>query len=161
MQTIEREAMTVLREVIDVAPDPGPVFDAVADFSNSADWDPGVLVARRIRGGSPNPEGVGAQYDLIVTFRGRSSEMRYTTTRYERPNLVVLEGAGPRIAAIDTIEIEPSPQGGTRITYTADLRLTGIAKLAEPFLSGAFKQMGRKALDGMEIWIDRTVGGPS
>lgn len=153
--------MTVLREVIEVAPEPGPVFDAVADFSSSADWDPGVLVARRIRGGSPVPEGVGAQYDLTVTFRGRSSEMRYTTTRYERPSVVVLEGVGPRIAAVDTIEVEPSPKGGARITYTADLRLTGLAKLAQPFLAGAFEQMGRNAIDGMKAWIDGTVGGSS
>jgi hypothetical protein len=159
MHPTEVRAMTVLREVIDVAPDPTAVFDAIADFSTSASWDPGVLEARRVRPGSPTADGVGARYDLTVSFRGRSSEMLYTTTRYERPILVVLEGVGPRITATDTIEFEPAPQGGTRITYTADLRLKGVAKLAAPFLSGAFEQMGRRAIDGMEAWIRASVGG--
>jgi carbon monoxide dehydrogenase subunit G len=146
--------VTLLREVIEVAPGVEEAFDAVADFSNSASWDPGVLSARRVDDGSPTALGVGAIYDLTVTFRGRSSRMRYTTTRYERPRVIVLEGVGPKIAATDTISFEPSRAGGTTITYTADLRLTGPAKLAAPFLRGAFGQMGRAAVTGMKRWLD-------
>ncbi len=85
--------------------------------------------------------------------------MTYTTTAYEPRRLVVLEGVGPKIRATDTIELEPLATGGTRITYTADLRLSGAAKLAQPLLSGAFVQMGHRALEGMRAWLERrTVG---
>lgn len=145
--------MTVLRGVIEVVREPEAAFDAVADFSSSQGWDPGVVSARRTRDGARVPEGVGAVYDLTVAFRGQRSRMRYTTTRYERPHMVVLEGVGPTIKAVDTIVFEPT-DAGTRIRYEADLRLTGIASLAGPFLSRSFDEMGRRALDGMRTWFE-------
>jgi Polyketide cyclase / dehydrase and lipid transport len=152
-----KDRVTVLRETVEVGRDPESVFDAIADFSSSAAWDPGVVAARRVRPGSSTPSGVGAVYDLTVTFRGRLSEMRYTTTRCERPSLVVLEGIGPKIVAIDTIAFEPAVRGGTTIRYAADLRLTGIGKVAGPFLIRAFEQMGQEALAGMKEWLDGPV----
>lgn len=153
------DRVTVLRETIEVGRDPEGVFDAIADFSSSAGWDPGVVAARRIRPGSPTPDGLGAAYDLTVTFRDRVSEMRYTTTRYERPSLLVLEGIGPKIIAIDTIAFESDDRGGTTIRYVADLRLTGIGRVAAPFLIHAFEQMGREALAGMKEWLDGPARG--
>ncbi len=152
--------MTVVRETIEVGESPERAFDAIADFSTSAEWDPGVLAARRVRAGRDAPSGIGAEYALTVTFNGRSSEMTYTTTAYEPSRLVVLEGVGPKIRATDTIELEPLATGGTRITYTADLRLSGAAKLAQPLLSGAFVRMGHQALDGMRAWFERRSVGP-
>ena len=145
--------MPELREVIQVSQPPDEVFDAVADFSSAARWDPGVVKAERIREGAPTPSGVGAVYHLRVAFRGRESEMTYRTTQYERPARVVFQGIGPRIAATDTIEFAPLDDGGTRITYIADLRLTGLAKAAEPFLGGEFDAMGKRALEGMRAWF--------
>lgn len=145
--------MPVVSEIIDVSQEPEVAFDAVADFSTSAQWDPGVVAAERIGEGETTPSGPGAAYRLTVTFRGRSSEMTYRTTEFRRPDLVVLEGVGPRIVATDTITFAPIDGGGTRITYVADLRLTGVAKVAEPFLGHSFDEMGRRALAGMKAWF--------
>lgn len=145
--------MSVLREIVEVSQEPEVAFDAVADFSSSAQWDPGVAAAERAGDGATSPSGVGAVYRLTVRFRGRASEMTYRTVEYRRPDRVVLEGIGPRIAATDTIEFSPVDGGGTRITYVADLRLTGLAKLAEPFLGRSFDEMGKRALAGMKAWF--------
>jgi len=145
--------VTVLREVIEVDVRVQDAFDAVADFSSSERWDPGVTKALRTAPGADAPSGEGATYALTVTFRGTSSDMTYMTTDYEEPHRVVLEGVGPKIRAIDTIEFAATPSGGTRITYTADLRLTGAAKIAAPFLGRAFEEMGHKALAGMQAWL--------
>jgi len=145
--------MPELREIIQVSQPAEEAFDAVADFSSSEMWDPGVVTAERIREGAPTPSGVGAEYLLKVRFRGRESDMTYRTTQYERPSRVVFQGIGPRIAATDTIEFEPLDDGGTRITYVADLRLTGLARAAEPFLGGEFDAMGKRALEGMRAWF--------
>jgi carbon monoxide dehydrogenase subunit G len=145
--------MTVLHEVIEIDQPPEEAFDAVADFSSAQAWDPGVVRAERVEEGRGDPSGVGARYRLEVSFRGNRSEMTYVTTEYERPTRVVLEGDGPRLTARDTIVFEPAPGGGTRILYEADLRLKGVAKLAEPVLKGAFDEMGRKALAGMRAWF--------
>jgi len=145
--------MTVLREIIEVDVPTDEAFGAVADFSSSERWDPGVVKARRVKPGADTPGGVGAEYALTVMFRGKASEMTYTTTAYEAPRRVVLEGVGPKITAIDTIEFESTATGGTRITYIADLRLIGAARIAAPFLGEAFKEMGRSALVGMQEWL--------
>jgi carbon monoxide dehydrogenase subunit G len=147
--------MTVLRETIQIAQPPEEAFDAVADFSSAAGWDPGVVSAERVQEGQDEPSGVGARYRLTVSFRGNRSEMTYVTTEYVRPTRVVLEGDGPRLTARDTIGFEATGDGGTRILYEADLRLKGLAKLAAPALNGAFGEMGRKALAGMQTWFAR------
>jgi hypothetical protein len=55
--------------------------------------------------------------------------------------------------ASDTIEFARLEGGGTRITYVADLRLTGLAKVVEPLLGPSFDEMGRRALAGMKAWF--------
>lgn len=146
--------MTVLREIIEVRRPLEEAFDAVADFSSSEAWDPGVVSAERVKEGKDDPNGVGAEYRLVVTFKGRKQEMRYRTTRFQRPDIVVLEGEGRMVTALDTIAFESSSDGGTRISYTADLRLKGLARIMEPFLRGAFDDIGKKALAGMRAWLD-------
>jgi carbon monoxide dehydrogenase subunit G len=146
--------MTVLREIVEVNVPLDEAFAAVADFSSSEQWDPGVAKARRVKPGTGADSGVGAEYALTVTFRGKASDMTYTTTAYDAPRRVVLKGVGPRITAVDTIEFEATPAGGTRITYTADLQLIGAAKIAGPFLGGAFNEMGHKAVSGMRAWLE-------
>jgi hypothetical protein len=145
--------MTVLREAIEVPVALEAAFDAVADFSSAEGWDPGVVTAARVGEGAESPCGVGARYELTVTFNGRESRMTYITTAYVRPTKVVLEGDGPKITATDTIGFEPTADGGTRITYEADLRLKGLARAATPLLKRSFDQMGKRALAGMETWF--------
>lgn len=153
--------MTVLHEAIQIAQSPEEAFDAVADFSSAEGWDPGVLNAERVREGEGDPSGIGARYRLTVSFRGSRSEMTYVTTEYVRPERVVLQGEGPRLTARDTIEFEATGDGGTRVVYEADLRLKGVAKLAEPLLKGAFDEMGKKALAGMQTWFAQRASDPA
>jgi hypothetical protein len=151
--------MPVLREIIEVDVPVGEAFAAVADFSSSERWDPGVAKARLVKPGAGADAGVGAEYALTVTFRGKPSKMTYTTTAYAAPRRVVLEGVGAKLRAIDTIEFEPTESGGTRINYMADLRLIVAAKIAGPFLGGACEEMGNEAITGMRSWLE--AGGPS
>ena len=146
--------MVRVREIIEVTASPNDAFDYVADFANSAEWDPGVESAERVGSG---PIGVGSEYRLVVTFRKTRLPMTYRCTEYESPRRVVLEGEGSTIHALDEIVVEPSPSGsGSRITYTADLSMKGVLKAAEPFLRGAFDAMGERALAGMKRELDRS-----
>jgi carbon monoxide dehydrogenase subunit G len=56
-------------------------------------------------------------------------------------------GVGTRYA-VDDIRFEATATG-TRIHYSADLRLKGLLKLAEPFFKGRFDETVRKAMEGM------------
>ena len=143
--------MTVLREELEVDRPIDEVFAFIGDFVNSAVWDPGVAEARNVTEG---PIRVGTRYELIVVFRGRRLPMTYEVTAYEPPHRVVLRGTGATVNAVDDIRFEAT-SNGTRILYTADLRLKGPMRALEPFFKGAFEETGRHAMAGMKDALAR------
>jgi carbon monoxide dehydrogenase subunit G len=142
--------MTRLHEIIET---PLPVEDAfafVADFANSQHWDPGVATSERIDDG---PVGLGASYRLGVRMRGRVAPMEYRITTFEAPRRVVLTGEGSGVSAIDEIRFEPAGNG-TRIDYTADIRLGGWMRLIQPLVGGTLEKIAKDALGGMQRALD-------
>lgn len=146
--------MTRLREEIITPLGLEDAFAFVADFANSMHWDPGVATSERLDEG---PLRVGARYRLGVRMRGRVAPMEYRVSVLEPPHRVVLLGEGSGVSAVDDIRFEPAGQG-TKIDYMADIRLSGVARLAQPLLGGAFAKIARDALDGMQRALDARVG---
>lgn len=142
--------MTKLQEQIQTPLAIEEAFAFVADFANSMHWDPGVERSERIGDG---PVGVGARYRLGVHLAGRVAPMEYQITGFEAPNRVVLAGEGSGVTAVDDIRFTPDGTG-TRIDYTADIRLGGLLRLVQPFLGGAFSKLGREAVAGMKRALD-------
>ena len=147
--------MTRLNEHIDTTLPIEAAFDYVADFANSQEWDPGVERAERLDAG---PIGVGARYRLGVRIGSRVAPMDYETTVFERPHRVVCVGSGSNVSAVDEIRFAPAGSG-TRIDYTADIRLGGILRLVQPFLGGAFARLARDAADGMRRTLAARAAG--
>jgi carbon monoxide dehydrogenase subunit G len=142
--------MTRLTERIETSLPIDEVFAFVADFANSMHWDPGVVTSERIDAG---PLGLGARYRLGVRMFGRVAPIAYRITTFEAPHRVVLTGEGSGVFAIDEIRFE-SAGTGTRIEYIADIRLSGLLRLAQPFLGGAFAKIVRVGRDGMQRALD-------
>ena len=137
--------MTTLNERIETTLPIEAAFAYVADFANAQEWDPGVETAERIDDG---PVGVGARYRLGVHLGGRVAPMEYEIAAFEPPSRVVLTGSGSGVSAVDEIRFERAGTG-TRIDYTAEIRLGGLLRLIQPFLGGAFRNVAQKAADGM------------
>ncbi|HEU0235233.1 MAG TPA: SRPBCC family protein [Candidatus Limnocylindrales bacterium] len=147
--------MTTLREQIDTSLPPGEAFAFIADFSNAAQWDPGVASSERIETGSgAGPVGMGSRFRLGVRMGGRVTPMEYTISTWDPPHRVVLAGAGSGVEAVDDIRFQPTPSG-TRIDYVADIRLTGLLRLVSPFAGAAFATIARNARQGMERALDQ------
>jgi carbon monoxide dehydrogenase subunit G len=142
--------MTRLHEIIETALPIEDAFAFIADFANSQHWDPGVATSERIDAG---PVELGARYRLGVRMRGRVAPMEYRITTFEAPRRVVLTGEGSGVSAVDEIRFEPAGNG-TRIDYTADIRLGGWMRLVQPFVGGAFKKLARDAAGGMQRTLD-------
>jgi dehydrogenase/reductase SDR family protein 12 len=120
-------------------------FDYLADFSRSAEWDPGVCDARRLTRGKIR---LGSRFEVIVSFLGRRIPLDYRITEFERPSRLVLTGGDSSLRSIDEITFV-SRHGGTRLTYEARLELVGIRRLADPALDLLFQRIGRLALRGL------------
>ena len=124
-------------------------FEHIGDFANIDKWDPGVVSATKATEGEV---GVGTAYDLVLSYRGRRLEMQYVITEFNPGHKIVLEGRGSRVHAIDVIDFVDE-NGGTLITYTADLSLTGLGRFFEPLLAARLRKIGSDAVAGMREWI--------
>jgi carbon monoxide dehydrogenase subunit G len=143
--------MAILRERIETSLAIDDAFAYIADFANSAEWDPGVASAERVDAG---PLGVGARYRLGIRIGGRVVPMEYAVTAFEPGRRVVLAGTGSGVEAEDEIVFEATPTG-TRIDYAADIRLRGLMRPAGPFAGRALARIARDARDGTERALDR------
>ena len=136
---------------IEVPTTPGETFAYLSDFTNTAEWDPGIAEARRL---TPEPTAIGSRFEVIAVFRGNRQRFEYVVTELDEGNRIALHGEGEKAMSDDVMTISPS-DGGTRIAYEADIRLKGVARIAEPFMARMFKRMGDDALDGLAARLAR------
>jgi carbon monoxide dehydrogenase subunit G len=141
--------MACFRETIEVDVPVERAFPYVADFTTAAEWDPGIVSSRRTAGGGE----VGTTYAVEALFRGRSVRFTYRVVEFEHNRTIVLHGVGARAVSDDTIQFEETSTGGTRITYEADIRFTGVLRLVEPLLAGTIRELGEKALAGLQATL--------
>jgi dehydrogenase/reductase SDR family member 12 len=121
-------------------------FDYMARFANAAEWDPGVASAEELDEG---PVGLGSAFRLGVRIGSRVTPLDYRVVVYERPHRVVLLGESDSIRSEDTVTVVPRPEGGSILTYDADLRLLGPLSLVNPLLALPFTRIGDRGLGGL------------
>ena len=134
-----------IQRTVETAAAPGLVFAYLSDFTTTTEWDPGTVTTERVEGDG----GVGTVYRNVSEFNGKKSELRYEVVEHVPERRFALHGEGKGATADDVMEFSPTAAGGTSVTYTADIRLKGLLKVAEPFLGGAFKKLGDEAEAGM------------
>uniref|UniRef100_A0A7S3LLN1 Polyketide cyclase/dehydrase n=1 Tax=Aplanochytrium stocchinoi TaxID=215587 RepID=A0A7S3LLN1_9STRA len=145
--------MVLLKEIRVVNSNKEKAFNFIAQFANASKWDPGVVSSVQ---DTPGEVAVGTKYSLVTTFKGKESQMTYDVTEYLPNQKVVLNGRSDIVSAHDIIEFaDTAVEGETKITYTADIRLKGIAWLATPFVYFELKKLGKDALDGMSSAFER------
>ena len=123
------------------------VFDYLADFSNVRDWDPSALESRSLNGGGVAE---GSRYAVTSRFLGREVPITYEVTEIERPARVALRGENDSVVSLDTMSFRKLPDGGTEVTYDADLRLKGARRLLDPVLGLSFRRLCERARARME-----------
>lgn len=126
-------------------------FEYLADFSNAAEWDPGVAEAERI---SQGPLEVGSAFRVVASFFGRDVELVYRVARLEPPKRIVLEADGPGLRSVDSISFEPEG-AGTRINYHADLQLRGWRRALDPLLQIGLAWVAWDAMRGLQAKLGR------
>ena len=127
------------------------VFAYLSDFSTTQEWDPGVAEARRLDDG---PIAVGSRFHVVAEFMGRKTPLTYAVVAYDAPHSVTLRGENATVVSLDTITLEPTAAGGTRVSYDADLTLKGPLGLGDPLLRLVFNRIGDRAVDGLRGALD-------
>jgi carbon monoxide dehydrogenase subunit G len=145
--------MARYRTVIDSPKPREELFPYLADFSNAAEWDPGVVSATRADDGEVR---IGSAFDLVAAFMGRETPLRYVVTALDPPRSVTFRGENSSVVSLDTITFADRPEG-TRVTYDADLQLKGARKIGDPVLRLLFGKIGDKARDGLRELVDGRI----
>jgi hypothetical protein len=127
-------------------------FTYMSDFANARFWDPSVVSATRIDDGAL---AVDSQFELAVRVAGREKALRYRITSLEPPRIVTFSSSTSMLLSEDTLTFEPRASG-CEMTYSAELRLKGVAAVANPILSLLFQRLGDKARDSLRA----ILGGP-
>jgi uncharacterized protein YndB with AHSA1/START domain len=125
------------------------VFDFLADGRNEPHYNPHMLRAEQTSAG---PVGPGTQFRTEVTTNGRSMEMIYEVTAYERPQrLAGRTLKGP--IAVQSTETFASVPEGTHFRWVMELEPRGLLKLLSPLIA---RMMGRN-LDTLLANIKRLL----
>jgi carbon monoxide dehydrogenase subunit G len=125
---------------------PEEAFAFMADLTNFASWDPGVSRSVRVRGDGP---GVGSTYDLTLTSVTRPT-LRYEVVRYDAPRSLRVVARTLTLTSIDDIRVEALEGGeGSRVTYDAELTLSGPLRLFDRGLQVVFDRLGDRAAAGL------------
>jgi len=74
------------------------VFDYLADFTTTTDWDPGTVVTVNQHGDG----GVGTTYLNTSTFLGRRTQLTYTVREFVPGERIRLRGENKTVTAVDT-----------------------------------------------------------
>jgi carbon monoxide dehydrogenase subunit G len=124
---------------------PEAAFAYMADLTNFAAWDPGVVSADQVEG-----EGAGLGTAFLVKVRAVPGpiDLTYRTTVYEPPGRVVAVASNRRLTSHDTITVRPEGEGSI-VSYDAELTLNGILRLADPLLGLVFGRIGDRAAAGL------------
>jgi dehydrogenase/reductase SDR family member 12 len=146
--------VTVDREV--VTPQHA-AFDAVADFTSSAVWDPGIASSRRLDAG---PVTRGSRFEVRYRFGPLTLPLVYEITRYERPDRVVLETRSPLHVGEDDVRFRSSA-AGTEVSWRARFAFRGPGILLEPVLRVAFPRVAQEAGDGLALHLGSLADPPS
>jgi dehydrogenase/reductase SDR family member 12 len=127
------------------------VFEYLADFSQAATWDPGVVAGEKL---TPGPVRLGSRFELIVRFLGRSAPLEYVILAYEPPQRVVFHSRNGWVESTDELTFRSITKvvgrDRTEVTYDAVLEPRGWARVLAPGMSLAFGRIGRRARAGLE-----------
>jgi carbon monoxide dehydrogenase subunit G len=124
----------------------GEAFAYLADLEHFAEWDPGVISARRVEGTEP---AVGSAYDVTVRSIGRGLTLRYEIVDHRPPREMRVVARTSTLTSDDKISVAPRADGGCDVTYDARLDLRGPLRLFDPLLGLAFGRIGDRAAAGL------------
>lgn len=134
---------------------PEAVFDYLAAFEHTAEWDPNCDRAERLSVGPPE---VGTRFRLVFNPVGSvETELEYEIVELEPGRRVKLRGGNDRLGSEDEITVEPRGAGGATVTYQAEIGLKGVGKVLDPLVGIGFDRAGKSAEKGLAERLTQPV----
>lgn len=124
---------------------PQAAFEYMSDLRNFVEWDPGVRRVTQVDGSGGGPN---TSFDVVVESGRRELTLRYVTTQYDEPHLLLVEARSRMLTSIDRVSVAGSVTG-CLVTYDAELKFNGPLRCADFVLKPLFKRIGDRAARGL------------
>ena len=157
--------MIVIEREVAVAATPERVFDYLADFTTTEEWDPGTVRTVLLQGDG----GIGTTYRNTSRFSGRETELVYEVVDFVRPERIVLRGENSTVVAHDTMSFRTEAHI-TRVTLSrrvpaqrpGPLGRTLLPQAVRPARRGSRARSARRSgeagrMSVLDTLLDRTV----
>ena len=127
VQRIERTAR--------IAAPPERVFGYVADLDNLAEWQTGIVTARRTSDGEL---GVGSTALIVRELMGQRVEAPLTVTEHDPPRRLGVSSEVSGVKAAATFDCAPAESGSaTDLTFAMEIRGSLLTAFMEPMIASA------------------------
>ncbi|WP_430298138.1 SRPBCC family protein [Sinomonas sp. B1-1] len=128
------------------------VFDFVADERNEPIYNPQMRAVEKV---TPGPIGVGTLWRATVATGRRTTPFELEVTGYARPSRL---GSVTRMgtADIDGGLTFAAEAGGTRMSWSWDLRPKGVLKLAAPLFAAVGRRQEQRIWSGLKAYLERS-----
>jgi carbon monoxide dehydrogenase subunit G len=143
-------ALTTISRTFAVSPAPAVVLDYLKDFGHTVEWDPGTEQCTRNDSG---PIEVGASWHNVSKIAGIRTELTYTLDRLS-DDTIVFVGRNETASTTDSITVRPH-DGGSKITYRAQIDMHGAARLAAPAVKLIFEKVGNDTQKQLTAVLNR------
>ncbi|MFV8816496.1 SDR family NAD(P)-dependent oxidoreductase [Haliea sp. E17] len=148
--------MIELNETIKVARAPGEVFDYLADFSNTPEWDATAQTASKL---TPGPLREGSHFRVNCALPLGSVDLDYHITTLDRPGQLTLRGSSRFFTVTDDISLHEEA-GGTRLEYRARFEFRGLPRRVESRLQAGMERMGAESIEGLRRALEDAATPP-
>lgn len=136
---------------VHVSRTPEQAFDFIGDFRHASLWDPRTRSVRKITEG---PIGRGTRFSLTAALLGISFELPYEISEYERPVELLFTGRTRFFEYRERVSFSSEGEG-TRIEWSAEMRLRSLLSLGNPVLSLVYQRIGDDATGGIAAALER------
>ncbi len=127
------------------------VFARLLDLERSPEWalDFGVIERRKLTEG---PSRVGTRFHAVDRMLGRTATYEVEITAFEQDRYLAASWSEP-IGGGWEARFEPS-DGTTELTFTGEMRPTGVLRLMTPIFSLYAKRATRRDLNRFKVWVE-------
>ena len=144
---IKEEASVIVRRPIE------EVFLWVTDLTHSAEWQAGLLEARKVTEG---PLGVGTRYAFVREFMGRRMEAANEFVAYEPNTMASFRFASGTMSGQGTYLFEATPDG-TKVTSRVEMEPRGLSRLAAPLIAASLRREIKTGLPVLKELLERQM----
>ncbi|WP_312899806.1 SRPBCC family protein [Corynebacterium variabile] len=136
--------MATISRTFTVAADLQRTVAYLQDFSNAEEWEPGTVSCERHDDGEIR---VGSTWHNASKIAGIGTELIYELIE-QAPDRLRFIGTNKTATSDDTMEFR-TVEGGTEITYTAQIIFNGMAKVADVPARLLFERVGGAVVDNL------------